>query len=172
MCLRFCLNDALNLSSWYLVDAWGRRTILLSGAVIVCFGFVCFQLTLILFRCVLHWLPPVGGWLLTYHRQPKQSLSVLLCLTLVMVTVGDLYLGSILLRYFKLRISSLKGTKCRYDQIMPLSVRAKGVSLSTATNWFFNFVVGELTPYLQETMGWRLYPMHGFFCALSFIVGK
>ena len=55
---------------------------------------------------------------------------------------------------------------------MPLSVRAKGVSLSTATNWFFNFIVGEMTPVLQETMKWRLYPMHGFFCACSFVVGS
>lgn len=31
-------NYLLNLSldSWYLVDRWGRRTILLSGAVVVC----------------------------------------------------------------------------------------------------------------------------------------
>jgi hypothetical protein len=57
-------------------------------------------------------------------------------------------------------------------QIMPLSYRAKGVSLSTATNWFFNYVVGELTPLLQEVMGWRLYPMFGLFCACSFVVGQ
>ena len=56
-------------------------------------------------------------------------------------------------------------------QIMPLVFRAKGVSLSTATNWCFNFVVGEVTPYLQEIIEWRLYPMHGFFCACSFILG-
>ena len=54
---------------------------------------------------------------------------------------------------------------------MPLSVRAKGVSLSTATNWAFNFLVGEMTPILQEVIEWRLYPMHGFFCACSFVVG-
>ena len=53
---------------------------------------------------------------------------------------------------------------------MPLSVRAKGVSLSTATNWFFNFIVGLVTPYLQEVIEWRLYPMHGFFCVCSFVV--
>ncbi|KAG8936619.1 hypothetical protein FRC02_000612 [Tulasnella sp. 418] len=55
-------------------------------------------------------------------------------------------------------------------EIMPLSYRAKGVSLSTATNWLFNWIVGELTPILQELIGWRLYPMHGFFCACSFVL--
>ena len=53
---------------------------------------------------------------------------------------------------------------------MPLTVRAKGVSLSTATNWLFNFIVGLVTPYLQEVIEWRLYPIHGFFCVCSFIV--
>jgi len=55
-------------------------------------------------------------------------------------------------------------------EIMPLTVRAKGVSLSTATNWAFNFLVGEMTPVLQDTIRWRLYPLHGFFCVCSFIV--
>ena len=57
-------------------------------------------------------------------------------------------------------------------EIMPLSVRAKGVSISTATNWAFNTLVGEITPYLQEVIEWRLYFMHGFFCACSFILGE
>ena len=55
---------------------------------------------------------------------------------------------------------------------MPLTIRAKGVSLSTATNWAFNFVVGETTPYLQDVIQWRLYFMHGFFCACSFVLGE
>jgi len=55
-------------------------------------------------------------------------------------------------------------------EIMPLEFRAMGVSLSTATNWAFNWLVGEVTPYLQELIEWRLYPMHGFFCVCSFIV--
>ena len=55
---------------------------------------------------------------------------------------------------------------------MPLTVRAKGVSLSTATNWAFNFLVGWMTPLLQEIIEWRLYPMHGFFCIRSFILGE
>jgi len=56
-------------------------------------------------------------------------------------------------------------------EILPLSIRSKGASLSTATNWAFNWLVGELTPVLQEWIKWRLYLIHAFFCAVSFIVG-
>jgi hypothetical protein len=56
-------------------------------------------------------------------------------------------------------------------EILPLTIRAKGASLSTASNWFFNWVVGEMTPILQELITWRLYLLHAFFCAVSFVVG-
>ncbi|GAA6059113.1 hypothetical protein JCM10212_003860 [Sporobolomyces blumeae] len=55
-------------------------------------------------------------------------------------------------------------------EILPNAFRVKGVSLSTASNWAFNFLVGEATPILQEAIRWRLYPMHAGFCVLSFIM--
>ena len=55
---------------------------------------------------------------------------------------------------------------------MPLTFRAKGVSLSTCTNWAFNYVVGAGTPWLQDVIHWRLYFMHAFFCACSFALGE
>ncbi|XTI90077.1 MFS monosaccharide transporter-like protein [Cenococcum geophilum] len=55
-------------------------------------------------------------------------------------------------------------------EILPLSIRAKGASLSTAANWAFNWLVGEMTPILQEWISWRLYLIHAFFCAVSFVV--
>jgi|TARA_R110002003_G_scaffold1193_4_gene22762 MFS family permease len=33
-------------------------------------------------------------------------------------------------------------------EIFPLPIRAKGVALSTASNWFWNFVIGFITPYM------------------------
>lgn len=55
-------------------------------------------------------------------------------------------------------------------EILPMSIRAKGASLSTAANWTFNWLVGEVTPILQDAIHWRLYLVHAFFCAVSFIV--
>ena len=57
-------------------------------------------------------------------------------------------------------------------EILPLSIRAKGASLSTASNWAFNWLVGEMTPILQKVITWRLYLLHAFFCAVSFVVGE
>jgi hypothetical protein len=41
-------------------------------------------------------------------------------------------------------------------EIMPLSIRAKGASMSTATNWAFNWLVGEVTPVLQDLISCTL----------------
>ncbi|KAF8078736.1 general substrate transporter [Lyophyllum atratum] len=124
------------LPTWYLVDAWGRRTILLSGAVVMSAALVA-----------------TGWWMAIDVSHTPQA--VVVCVIIFNAAFGYSW-GPVPWLY--------------PPEIMPLSVRAKGVSLSTATNWFFNFVVGESTPYLQETLRWRLYPMHGFFCACSFVV--
>ncbi|KAH4967231.1 hypothetical protein HBI78_080230 [Parastagonospora nodorum] len=35
-------------------------------------------------------------------------------------------------------------------EIFPLPIRSKGVALSTASNWFWNFIIGFITPYLMN----------------------
>jgi MFS family permease len=35
-------------------------------------------------------------------------------------------------------------------EIFPLPIRAKGVALSTASNWFWNFLIGFITPYMVD----------------------
>ncbi|KAK6825156.1 hypothetical protein PG987_012650 [Apiospora arundinis] len=87
---------------WYIVDRWGRRFILLTGAIAMAISL-----------SMIPWLYP--------------------------------------------------------PEILPLSIRSKGASLSTAANWTFNFIVGEQTPILQDWIGWRLYLVHAFFCVVSFV---
>ncbi|KIL71817.1 hypothetical protein M378DRAFT_94783 [Amanita muscaria Koide BX008] len=124
------------LPTWYLVDRWGRRTILLTGAVVMAASLIA-----------------TGWWM--YLDVSQTPNAVVICVIIYNAAFGYSW-GPIPWLY--------------PPEIMPLVFRAKGVSLSTATNWCFNFIVGAVTPYLQELIEWRLYPMHGFFCVWSFIV--
>lgn len=123
---------------WYLVDKWGRRPILLSGAVAM-----MISLSLIAYFIYI-------------------EISATRTLTVIFVMIYNAAFGA-----------SWGPIPWLYPpEILPLSIRAKGASLSTASNWAFNWLVGELTPILQGLIGWRLYLLHAFFCACSFVVGK
>ncbi|KAK0478267.1 general substrate transporter [Armillaria novae-zelandiae] len=126
------------LPPWYLVDRWGRRAILLSGAVVMAIA-----------------LGATGWWM--YVDVPQTANAVVICVIIYNAAFGYSW-GPLPWLY--------------PPEIMPLTIRAKGVSLSTSTNWAFNFLVGETTPFLQEYIEWRLYPMHGFYCVCSFILGR
>ncbi|KAL2174243.1 uncharacterized protein P884DRAFT_287376 [Thermothelomyces heterothallicus CBS 202.75] len=121
---------------WYIVDRWGRRPILLSGAIAMC-------LSLSLIAYVQY---------LDISLTPK--------LVVILVVIYNAAFGY-----------SWGPVPWLYPpEILPLKIRSKGASLSTATNWAFNWLVGEMTPILQELIAWRLYLVHAFFCALSFVV--
>ncbi|KID76770.1 General substrate transporter, partial [Metarhizium brunneum ARSEF 3297] len=121
---------------WYLVDRWGRRPILLSGAVAM-----TISLSLISYFIYLDvkWTPRM----------------VVLFVMIYNAAFGYSW-GPIPWLY--------------PPEILPLSIRSKGASLSTATNWAFNWLVGEMTPILQEWIKWRLYLVHAFFCTVSFVI--
>ncbi|KAK9383292.1 general substrate transporter [Kockiozyma suomiensis] len=127
---------ASTIPPWFLVDHWGRRPILLSGALIM-----ALSLSMIAYSIYLD-IPATPD------------------MTVFFVIVYNAFFGY-----------SWGPIPWLYPpEIMPLSVRAKGASLSTATNWAFNWLVGEMTPILQETIEWRMYLLHAFFCCMSFVL--
>ncbi|OAA71038.1 General substrate transporter [Akanthomyces lecanii RCEF 1005] len=121
---------------WYLVDRWGRRPILLSGAVMM-----AISLSLISYFIYLD-----------IKRTPQ---LVVLFVMIYNAAFGYSW-GPIPWLY--------------PPEILPLSIRSKGASLSTATNWAFNWLVGEMTPILQEWIKWRLYLIHALSCVVSFVI--
>ncbi|KAM7200976.1 Sugar transporter domain containing protein [Rhypophila sp. PSN 637] len=121
---------------WYIVDRWGRRPILLSGALAMVISLTAISYFI-------------------YADLPSTPNLVVILVMIYNAAFGYSW-GPIPWLY--------------PPEILPLKIRSKGASLSTATNWAFNFLVGEMTPILQEVIGWKLYLIHAFFCAVSFVV--
>ncbi|KAL8860522.1 MAG: hypothetical protein Q9178_003182 [Gyalolechia marmorata] len=55
------------------------------------------------------------------------------------------------------------------SEIFPSSLRAKGVALSTSSNWFHNFLIGLITPPLVQNTGFGAYTFFAVFCLLSLV---
>ncbi|KAK7511504.1 glucose transporter [Phyllosticta citriasiana] len=53
------------------------------------------------------------------------------------------------------------------SEVFPLRWRAKGVGLSAATNWVFNFALAYFVPPAFENIQWRTYIIFGVFCFCS-----
>ncbi|KAF2871033.1 high affinity glucose transporter RGT2 [Massariosphaeria phaeospora] len=60
-------------------------------------------------------------------------------------------------------------------EIFPLTIRSRGVGLSTASNWFWNCIIAVITPYLvadqdkSAKLGSNVFFMWGGLCCLSFM---
>jgi len=60
-------------------------------------------------------------------------------------------------------------------EIFPLTIRSRGVGLSTASNWFWNCIIAVITPYLvadqknSAKLGSNVFFMWGGLCILSFL---
>ena len=50
------------------------------------------------------------------------------------------------------------------SEVFPLKYRAKGVGLSAATNWIFNFALAYFLPPSFENITWKTYIIFGVFC--------
>lgn len=129
---------ASTIPPWYLVDRWGRRPILLSGAVAMIISLS--MISYFIFIDIRYTPTLVVIFVMIYNAAFGYSWG----------PIPWLY----------------------PPEILPLSIRAKGASLSTASNWAFNWLVGEMTPILQDLIKWRLYLLHAFFCAVSFVIGE
>ncbi|KAL1964896.1 hypothetical protein VTN77DRAFT_6249 [Rasamsonia byssochlamydoides] len=51
------------------------------------------------------------------------------------------------------------------SEILPLRLRQRGSSISTASNWIFNYMVVQITPSSIENIGWRTYIIFAVFNA-------
>ncbi|KAK9412957.1 putative Permease of the major facilitator superfamily [Seiridium unicorne] len=57
-------------------------------------------------------------------------------------------------------------------EIFPISLRAKGNALCTASLWISNFIVAQATPPLASAIGWGFYILLALFCVIAFFFAR
>lgn len=119
---------------WYLVDGWGRKPLLLSGAVVMGIPLLVIAYSLVLDNT---------------HTPTIVVISVIIFNAAFGASWGPI--------------------PWMMNEVLPNTVRSKGAAMSTATNWLFNFIVGEMTPILLDLIKWKTYLIPAASCGLSFL---
>ncbi|KAL1413322.1 hypothetical protein Q8F55_001081 [Vanrija albida] len=55
------------------------------------------------------------------------------------------------------------------SEVWPLDMRAKGMSISSATNWIMNFTVAMITPVMFKNIGYKTYMVFMCFCIVGLL---
>ena len=153
--IQYVLNVVMTLPAFYLVDKFGRRPVLLVGAV---FMFI--------FQCC------IGGLLATYSiphvfegnptvriQIPKENVAaargVIACCYLFVCSFAPTW-GVAIWVY----CAEVWGDSAS---------RQRGAAVSTAADWALNFAIGMFTPSAFKNITWKTYFVFAAFCGCMFI---
>jgi sugar porter (SP) family MFS transporter len=137
------VNMVSTFPGLFVVESWGRRKLLMVGAV----GMAICQLMIAAFATA-------NG----DNNQPVQNQILIIFV-------------SIYIFFFAASWGPVVWVVT--SEIYPLKVRAKSMSISTASNWILNFGIGYGTPFLVDTsggsvdLGSKVFFVWGAFCILS-----
>ncbi|CEG65537.1 hypothetical protein RMATCC62417_02306 [Rhizopus microsporus] len=147
--ISYVVNVVMTIPAIIFVDKWGRRPTLILGALVMSIFLWAVGGVL----AVNTWAvdPKDGKWYV--HIDSKtQANGVVACIYLFVATFATTWgpLGWV------------------YPaEIYPLRVRAMAVSLSTASNWLFNWVLNFVVPILMQRIHYGLYLL---FAAFNFLM--
>lgn len=141
------VNVVSTVPGLFVVETWGRRKLLLVGAT----GMALCQLIVAIYASAM------GNP--STNDMTVQSSKILI----------------VFVMFFVFCYAASWGPVCWVvtAEIYPLKVRAKAMSISTASNWFLNFGIAYGTPYMVGTgqgyadMGPKVFYVWGAFCVLA-----
>ncbi|KAI1772679.1 hexose transporter [Hypoxylon cercidicola] len=139
------INVISTVPGLFVVETWGRRKLLIVGAM----GMACCQLVIAIFS--------------TIANDSQSSLVAKLLIVFVSLFV------------FFYAASWGPVAWVVTSEIYPLKIRAKSMSVSTASNWLFNFGIAYGTPFMVEegtgyaALGAKVFYVWGAFCILAAI---
>lgn len=155
--IQYVINVVLTLPAIIYIDKWGRRPSLLVGSVfIMIFMIIPGALQAIYGQPNLSAVKNSNNndvtWIVLNHKDVSSAIiaSTYLCVAAFATTWGPI--------------------SWTYPaEIFPSRIRAKAVSLTTATNWFWNCLLAFAVPPLLWTINWKMYMMFAGFNLLAFI---
>jgi len=155
--IQYVINVVLTLPAIIFLDKWGRRPSLILGS----FG-------------MMTWLF-ISGALQQYYGQPNAGET----LTdnnrdITWVVYNNKPVSSAIVSCSYLFVATFATTwgpvSWTYPaEIFPSKIRAVAVSLSTASNWFWNMVLAFAVPPLLWNISYRMYYIFGAFNAAAFV---
>lgn len=128
------VNVGMTVPGMYAIDRVGRRRMLLIGAAGMC---VCEYIVAI-----------VGVTIKIENTSGQKALIAFVCIYIVRLIESHpfIYVLTILQAFFASTWGPIAWVVI--GEIFPLNVRAKGMALSAASNWLWNWAIGYATPYL------------------------
>ncbi|KDQ08027.1 hypothetical protein BOTBODRAFT_585605 [Botryobasidium botryosum FD-172 SS1] len=149
--VQYVLNVVATIPAIIYIDKWGRRPMLVIGLV-----FMAFWLYLVggLQGTYGHWGEVDGerNWVITDHKS---------------ITYGIIVCSYLFVCSFAITMGPVSWTYP--SEIFPMRVRAKAVSLSTASNWTFNFALAWAVPPALANISFKTYFIFATFCAAAAI---
>lgn len=133
------INVASTLPGLYMVEKWGRRNLLLFGAI----GMAVCQFIVAITGTV------VG----TQNQAAQNSMIAFVCIYIF---------------FFACSWGPVAWVVT--GELFPLKVRAKSLSMTTASNWLLNWAIGYATPYMVDAgpgnanLGAKVFFIWGGFC--------
>lgn len=114
-----CINVVTTLPGLWMIESWGRRPLLLMGAI----GMAFCQFVVAITGTVAH----------TTDRPAQRAMISFVCFYI-----------------FFFACSWGPAAWVVTGEIFPLKVRAKSLSMTTASNWLLNWAIAYSTPYMVD----------------------
>ncbi|RKU40989.1 High-affinity glucose transporter rgt2, variant 2 [Coniochaeta pulveracea] len=121
-----CVNVASTFPGLYAIDKWGRRPVLFWGAVGMC---VCQFIVAILGTTTTS--QDAAGAIIVHNLPAQKAAIAFICIYIFFFAASWGPVAWVVT-----------------GEIFPLKVRAKSLSITTASNWMLNWAIAYSTPYL------------------------
>ncbi|KAF9354769.1 hypothetical protein BGX26_007393 [Mortierella sp. AD094] len=147
--IQYVLNVLMTIPAILFIDRWGRRPVLIIGSIFMAL-----------------WLFLIGG-LMGKYGSPLASTDGNKTTTWAISGNDSASHAVIACSYLFVCSFAISWGPVSWTypaEIYPLRIRAKAVSLSTASNWAFNFILAYAVPPALENIQYKTYYIFGGFC--------